>query len=443
MSNKEKNRNIEIEEAREKRRKRRKRIVLLERGIIALVLVALVVGGSVIAYNMQPEVQLEKQLEEAEECMEVANYAGAIASCEEALKIDATSVKAYNAMAGAYLTQEDSASAQKVLYQGWEVTQDESLLQYYCTVLLNEGVEEINAKNCTYATLEKCITVLEKDPANTDVYTLLDACYERMFVQEAGAEGFFCETAEGCGYEAYQAFMYKLIAAYEAGPTEELKAEVLKYAVPGYEQLQLDQEHLQAYAELLAKVEGIATSEQLGSLHACIKEAIEMQTFFAEAFTIFESGEFEPIKDFMQKEEYIAIRDGFMAGTMEYWDGETYIPVTREKIQLMLVDGKWKYSFPNYEEYPEAAGMIQIWSAKQEDDGVQRLCISYEPALENGEYYPHTTYEFIYLYSNVRIKGVDVPQMNYRFETRVATPEGTTTQVIGDWGGEHEFDMEF
>lgn len=443
MDKKEKNRNIEMEEAREKRRKRRKRIVFAEKCTIMLVLVALIVGVSLISYSMQPEVQLEKQLEEAEEYMEEADFEGAIASCEEALKIDSTSVKAYSAMAGAYLTQEDSASAQKVLYRGWEVTQDESLLQYYCTVLLNEAVAEINAQNCTYTTLEKCISVLETDPANTDVYTLLDACYERMFVQEAGTEGFFCETETGCGYQTYQDIMYRFLAVYEAAPSEELKAEILKYALPGYEQLQLSQEHLQEYSALLAHVDQIVDDAQFDSYYGCIKKVIEVQDFFAEAFTIFESGEFEPIKDFMQKEEYIEIRDRFMAGTMEYWDGETYIPVTREKVKLMFEDGQWKFSFPDYEEYSEAAGLIKIWSAKQEDDGVQRLCISYEPALENGEYYPHTTYEFIYLYSNVRINGVDVPQMNYRFETRVATPEGTTTQVIGDWGGEHEFDMEF
>ena len=87
--------------------------------------------------------------------------------------------------------------------------------------------------------------------------------------------------------------------------------------------------------------------------------------------------------------------------------------------------------------------MIKIWGTKQEDAGVQRICISYEPPCTNGEYYPHTTYEFVYLYSNVKIGGQYVPQMNYRFETRVADPMGTTSQLIGDWGGEHEWTTEY
>lgn len=59
------------------------------------------------------------------------------------------------------------------------------------------------------------------------------------------------------------------------------------------------------------------------------------------------------------------------------------------------------------------------------------------------DYYPHTTFEVIYLYSNVKINGELVPKMNYRFETRVATKEGTTTQLIGDWGGANEWTTTF
>lgn len=445
MNKKDAGRRVKTEEARERRRRRRKRVVFMERCLILVVLFVVIGGGGFLAYQMQPEVKLEKQLKEADVCMTENNPEGAIALCEEALKIDATSVKAYSAMAGAYLTEDDTNSAEKVLYEGWEVTKDESLLQYYCTVLLNEAVAEINAQNCTFATLEKCVSVLEDNPASTDAYALLDACYERMYTKEYGAEAFFDEDSaeEMCGYENYQNILNRLLRIYKMAPSEELKAEIFKFTVPQYDQLTLDQKHLEEFSELLSEICRLEENEQISEIYRCVQEAIEAQKFFAEAFAIFESGEFEPIKAFMQKEEYIALRDQFMAGTMECWDGKTYIPVTREKVNLLNKDGKWKFSFPDYEEDPEASGLIKIWGAKQEDDGVQRLCISYEPALQNGEYYPHTTYEFIYLYSNVRINGVDVPQMNYRFETRVATPEGTTTQVIGDWGGEHEFDMEF
>ena len=33
--------------------------------------------------------------------------------------------------------------------------------------------------------------------------------------------------------------------------------------------------------------------------------------------------------------------------------------------------------------------------------------------------------------------------MNYRFDTKVTTEEGNTTVAIGDWGGEHEFEIDY
>ena len=43
----------------------------------------------------------------------------------------------------------------------------------------------------------------------------------------------------------------------------------------------------------------------------------------------------------------------------------------------------------------------------------------------------------------MKIGGQYVPQMNYRFETRIATPEETISELIGDWGGEHEWSLDY
>lgn len=443
MNKKELEINVTKNDARERRRKRRKRVVLIEKTIISALVAAILVGGGLLVYNLLPGVKVAKQLEEASAYMETEAYEDAIASCEEALEIDSSSVQAYRTMAGVYLTQEEVDSAERVLYQGWETTQDESLLQYYCTVLLNEAVADINNQSCTLKTLEKCVAVLEKDFDNADAYRLMGVCYERLFEAEPEQQGLLCEAnIDGaCGFKMYQDLILRLLLVYEENPTEELLAEITRFAVPGTEIFNLEVEHLQEYGELLSRITAYADSEEIKQLAACTQKAVEMQEFFAEAFTIFESGEFEAIKEFMNKEEYIAIRDDFINGTMEYWHGKTYIPVSREKMKFVKEENGWMFAFANYEEYEDTRGVINVWGAKQEDAGVQRLCISYEPAGE--EYYPHTTYEFIYLYSNVQIGNEYVPMMNYRFETRVATPEGTTTKLIGDWGGEHEWTTEF
>ncbi|MDE7248973.1 MAG: tetratricopeptide repeat protein [Lachnospiraceae bacterium] len=429
--------------ARARRRRHRKRVVMAERIFLVLLVVGILAGGAAVVWYQMPEVKVERRLNDADEYKEAQAYDEAIASCEEALKIDSMSVEAYRSMAGIYLTKEDREAAEQVLYQGWETTQDESLLQEYCVYLLNDAVADINAEQCAYSTWDKVMQAVETDPDNPDGYKLLDACYERLFMGEEAQ--LFCEVpeGEGCRFEGYLERMNRMLALYESTGKEELKAEIIKYAQPEVASLSLDIWHLTDYQALLERVSALGSEESLSQLLACVTKAVWVQNTFAGAFDIFASGDFAPIKDFMQSEDYITIRDQFMDGTMEYWHGKTYIPVSREKITFMQVDGGWCFEFADFDEYPETEGVIKVWAVQQVDAGIQRLCISYEPASENGEYYPHTTYEFVYLYSNVKIRGQYVPQMNYRFETRIATEEGTISELIGDWGGEHEWNMEY
>lgn len=429
--------------ARERRRKHRRRVVMAERITVALLLVVGIVGGTVVVWNLLPEIKVAKQLEAAGEYVQTEDYEEAIASCEEALKIDSKSIKAYRAMAGVYLTQKDWESAEQVLYRGWETTQDESLLQEYCVHLLNDAVADINAQDCTLKTLEKCVMAIEKDQQNPDGYKLLNACYGHLFAAEE--TGMFCadEYENGCKFDDYLNIMNRMLAIYSRNPVEELKDEIIRFAVPDNEMMWIEVKHIPDYRNLLAQVAALGDGKETAKLQACLEKAAWVQSTFAEAFAVFESGNFEPIKEFMQSEAYIGIRDQFIDGTMDYWDGKTYIPVSRERMKLMQEQGNWKFAFADFDDQPATDGVIKVWGAKQEDAGIQRLCISYEPAVEKGEYYPHTTYEFVYLYSNVKIGGKYVPQMNYRFETRVATPEGTTSQLIGDWGGEHEWTTEY
>lgn len=441
MEKKEIRRSKEKAADRARRRKQRQKVVMTEKIVIAVIALVVLVGGGIFIYHMIPDMKVAKSLEEASAFIETEAYDDAIASCEEALEIDSTSVQAYRTMAGAYLTKEEITSAEQVLYQGWETTQDESLLQYYCTVLLNEAVADINNQACSLKTLEKCIAVLEKDSDNEDAFRLMGECYKRLFEESPEQEGLLCNASmdDACGFKTYQDLMLRLLLVYEETPGQELLNEIVRFAEPGTQMFWMDIEHLGDYAELLSRIDENADSDGIAQLSACVKKASEMQTLFAEAFSIFESGDFAPIRDFMNKEEYLTIRDGFLNGTMEYWDGATYIPVTREKMKFLKTDAGWKFAFADYEDYDGVNGLINVWGVKQEDAGVQRLAISYEPA---GTEQP-TTYEFIYLYSNVQIGSEYVPQMNYRFETRVDTPEGTITQLIGDWGGEHEWTTEF
>ncbi|MDE7333808.1 MAG: tetratricopeptide repeat protein [Lachnospiraceae bacterium] len=427
---------------RKKRRRRRKKTSPVKYWAAFLLLAAAAVSG-IVVWNLTPGAKIAKRLKAADAFVQNRNYEEAIASCVEALEIDSKSVEAYRAMAGVYVTKEDWNSAEQILYKGWENTQDETLLQEYCVHLLNDAVADINGQNCTLETLGKCVAAMEQNPQGTDAYKLLDACYNHLFAVEETT--LFCsgESDGVCGFEAYLDFMNRMLDIYAASPAQELKVEILKYAVPSNPVLWLDLKHLEDYRNLLVRAAALDDGGTLDNLTACLEKAAWAQSTFAEAFRIFESGEFEPVRDFMQSEDYISLRDQFIEGCVEYWEGKTYIPVSKDRMKLMNAEGKWSFSFADFGEYPEVSGVIKIWGTKQEDAGVQRICISYEPPCADGEYYPHTTYEFVYLYSNVKIGGQYVPQMNYRFETRIADPMGTTSWLIGDWGGEHEWTTEY
>jgi hypothetical protein len=200
---------------------------------------------------------------------------------------------------------------------------------------------------------------------------------------------------------------------------------------------------MDAYVTILTQINEVVSDAQITETIACLNRAQEIEDYFAECFNQFEQGNFAYARELIASDEYQKLRDDFIAGDSGYWQGSVYIPVSKEQLVLNREDGKVTFSFLDYDDYDNAQGIITVWGSKQEDDGIQRSVISYEPVSDTGEEFPHTEYTVQYLYSNVKINGEYVPQMNYRFDTKVTTEEGTTTTAIGDWGGEHEFEIDY
>lgn len=435
----------DMERARKRAMRRRK--VMIQKIAIAAVLVLLVCGiGGGILWN-QASFRLSRKLSAGDKYTEDGNYEMAQSAYEEALQIDPTTVKAYQCLAQNNLEQNDGNAAKEILYTGWETTQDENLLQSYCTIILNEAVTEINEADCSLDTVGKCIHVLEKDPENGRAFEVLDACYERLLCgsEDENTSAIFMDAdvlSDTCLYASYEETVRSLLALYEKFQTDDLKSALTKYAVPDIEYVTISMPHLQSYHTLLEDVAAAAPDAAVSDLAACLSYAEKIESDFADMFTAFEEGRYENARDFIISDVYQQIQDGFIAGESGYWEGTASIPVNKEQMVIHRMGDKFTYFWLDYEDYENPQGVITVWGSRHLDDGVQRTTISYEPAGTGASYYPHVEYIIAYEYSNVLKNGTSV-QMNYRFTTQTTTEDGMVKTAIGDWGGEHEWEIDY
>ena len=431
------------EEVRQKRSRKRKNIVMMQKvGIVAAVLA--VIGGGIYGYNQIPRVKVDKCISQAKEYEEVQDYDNAIASYEEALEIESTTVKTYQYMANLYIDMDDLKSAEEILYKGVEETQDSQIQESYHTVMLNESVYEVNEASCSFITVDRCLEILATDSSKASAYELLNTCYDRLvgIVDENGVNTVLSSTEEGLGFESYKAVVEKMISLYEKDQREEMKELLLKYAGIQTETVLIPMEHYDAYMELVEKVDAVATNAGLEDLKACLAKSVEIHDLFAPLLAEFESGNYEVARDFIVSDEYVAIRDAFIDGTMEYWYGKTYIPVSNIGVKLHYMDDIWKFSFVDEEKQVAEHGYIKVWGFKWLDNGHQRTAITYVPVSETNEYYPLTEYSMMYWWStpiNMELTENTFARMNFRFEENIYTEEGKTTKAINDWGGKYQY----
>lgn len=416
-------------EKKRRRQKARKRIVMLQRLFAACLILAVLGVGGYFVWNI-PSIQLNLKLGAGKEYTQEAAYEEAIEAYESALEIDSTSVEAYRCMAGAYLDIEDESHAKQILLDGWNNTQDESLHQYYCTVILNEAVEELNNDTVNWDTVEKIAGVMEQGILQDEAMQLMDTACSRL-MDSMDAEGF--------DFASYGQMADRLSSLYASTGLEGMRKVISEFGWLDMEEIRLPMEYVDTYLGILENANAITEMPERSEMIACLRKVKEIQAQFSELFVQMDAGNYEAAKEFLVSESYLQIRDAFINNTMEYWDGMTYIPVSREYVILKQADGKCSFEFPDFKANENTAGVLTVWGNEMLDNGVQRSSITYEPAKEGESYYPHTEYIISYMCSNVQKKSSFDYEMNYHFETRVLTEEGMTTTMIGDWGGPYQW----
>ncbi len=437
-------------------RKKRRRFDL-KKIVIILGSTAVVVAGGFVVYNQLPFVKVNKAIAAGDKYTQVEDYEAAIDSYETAIQIDKHSVTAYSNMASAYLSIDDSESAKKILYDGWQNTENTGLLDNYHAVILNEAVDCLNTKNADMSTVLSILSVLKEDNESRDAIELLDAAYSRIFTDAysynvdalfRSDSATYAATEEGdavFSYGEYESFVKELLAIYEAAPSDDLKEVIIKYATPGDISFTLNYENVAAYEELIGSIEAnVGGSDNITSMKACLSNAQEVQATFADIFAQLDVGNVDELRDFVVSDQFLNLRNIFLNNEPTPQENTTYVAISREAIILNNTDGQWSYRFLNFEENPTTQGVITVWANYFEDDGIQRNSISYEPASIEGNYFPHTKYDVTYLYSYITSgKATKVPKMNYRLSTTVTLEDGSDVEtIVGDWGGPNEWTMD-
>lgn len=445
MGYRSKDKTINVSSGKRRRRSNKKFNIRM----IAALSGAVVIGVAAIyvVYSSLPFVKVSKAIAAGNRYSENAEYDAAINSYSEAIEIDSGSVTAYNNMASAYLSIDDTESAKKVLYDGWQNTENETLLGNYLTVIMNDAVNSMNKGEGNIDTVLSVMEVLEQDNTNADAIELLSAAYDRCFSAYTGdPNGLFRNGDEnGCSFAKYSDLLSRMITVYENTPSEELKALILKYAIPAADSFTINYEDAVSYKAILERVrEVVATSDEIDSAIACLVNAEGVQEIFADIFTQLDVGNVDELRDFVVSEKYLTLRDVFLNNIETPQENTTYVAISREAIILNRNDGKFSYRFLNFEENPQTKGVITLWANYFEDDGVQRCSISYEPESVNGNPYPHTKYSVTYLKSYTNSgKNTKVAKMNYRLCTEITDENGEIDEtIIGDWGGDNEYVMD-
>lgn len=419
-----------------KRNKKKKKRIFIGAAATAVIAAA---GSTLIYWNL-PGTRLGRKLDRAWEYMTAMEYVQAEEIFSEALSLDENSVRAYRGLADDYMAQGRREEAEDMLRKGYEVTGSAALLQNYCATVLNGIVEEINGGTADMEAVARCLDVLEEDPDNQDAIELLSVCAQRI-LQKDGSSRVMLDGMDGSGsFDQYLAAVDRMfaLAQKDASVFGGLSAQL---ALTQADEVYLSLSHAEEYRGILEKARKLG-AKGADEMLACLDKQEEISSYFAPMFEAFESGNYEAAREFIITDEYEKMRDSFINQTMDYWYGNTYIPVTKEAIVLIKKEAGWKFSYVEDNKLVKPAGAIRVLGQKMMDLGVQRSSIEYIPAYEPGHYYPHTEYEIVYW--NTMVSGIAtdntnvVSRMNYRFAEKIYTAEGMEANMIYDWGGANE-----
>ncbi len=157
-------------------------------------------------------------------------------------------------------------------------------------------------------------------------------------------------------FSSYEQIMNRLVSLSDIVGSESMREIISGFGWLGAEELKVPMGYVDSYLSILESANTWMEMPERSEMIACLHKVKEVQAEFESLFQEFDAGNYEAAKEFLVKDSYLQIRDAFINGTMQYWDGATYIPVSREYVIIKWKDGKCSFSFPNYDDNENTAG---------------------------------------------------------------------------------------
>ena len=352
--------------------------------IIVLLFVALF--GTYKLYQNMTAVRLTRALALAQAAQNDGDYATAIDYYEQAISIDSKSVIAYEELANCYATLNDTDNVMNVLYSGWKNIGDQSMLDNYISLKLNDVIATIQTSGGSFEAVEEVLDVLKIDGANEDALQLLGTLYSYCMIDKntSGDNVLFWEDDdENSSFAKYKEAVSSMLDIYEVSPSEELEMLISRYIIPEGNVVWIGLDNCSDYALLIQDASNLlGESSSLDSFIGCLENAVVAQGVFDKIWPEIEDGDIEPFRDFMISDEILSYKDALINGEDPYLEIEMENAFCQEGIILTLLDNSWTYHFLDYSENNNTNGVITLQLTYEE---VQASKTAVEEAVENED----------------------------------------------------------
>ena len=146
--------------------------------------------------------------------------------------------------------------------------------------------------------------MLESDPDNESVRSVLENCVQQVTVQEDTASLMLDELDGTSDFDEYADVAEKLLGLAEKDNSYQEAA--YRFIIPKAQKIYLSLSHRDSWKELVERAQALGDAEADGIL-ACLSKQQEISDYFAPMFEAFEQEDYKTARNFIVTDQYLSL----------------------------------------------------------------------------------------------------------------------------------------